>query len=100
METIRASSSALGLLVFFMSVLTLLFASVIYLCEEGTFKVTAQYPDGAYFRQTLTGDGEEVSPFSSIPVAAYYVMCVCCVGVKGVVCVCGGVGGAGIGWGA
>lgn len=39
METIRASSSALGLLVFFMSVLTLLFASIIYFCEQGKFKV-------------------------------------------------------------
>lgn len=39
METIRASSSALGLLVFFMSVLTLVFASIIYFCEEGRFKV-------------------------------------------------------------
>jgi hypothetical protein len=66
----------LGLLVFFMSVLTLLFASIIYFCEEGKFRVTPEYPRGAYFRQTLTGEGEEVSPFSSIPVSAYYVMCV------------------------
>ena len=37
-------------------------------------QVTPEYPNGAYFRQTITGDGEEVSPFSSIPVSAYYVV--------------------------
>lgn len=38
------------------------------------YQVTDEYPNGAYFRRTLMGNEEEVSPFASIPVAAYYVV--------------------------
>lgn len=42
--------------------------------NEPNPQVTDEYPNGAYFRRTLMGNEEEVSPFASIPVAAYYVV--------------------------
>jgi hypothetical protein len=44
---------------------------LVYYFESGHFRVTADYPDGAFFRPAL-GGGEEVSPFTSIPVSAYW----------------------------
>ena len=43
-ETLRASSAAVGLMAFFMIVLTLLFASIVYFAEMGKFKVTPVSP--------------------------------------------------------
>ena len=85
-DTLAASLPALGIMLFFMLVVTLLFGSLIYYAEEGTFMVTEEYPDGAYFRPSNSG-GHEVSPFRSIAIACYWVImtattvCVC-------VCVC------------
>lgn len=121
-ETLRASSAAVGLMAFFMIVLTLLFASIVYFAEMGKFKVTPvslpslisslppccsgrltcltlswnpqslptlaylssppsslppipqDFPDGNYFRRNVHGGQEELSPFTSIPVAAYWVI--------------------------
>jgi hypothetical protein len=39
-ETLRASSAAVGLMFFFMTILTLLLASIVYFAEMGQFKVT------------------------------------------------------------
>lgn len=39
-ETLRASSAAVGLMAFFMIIITLLFASIVYFAEMGRFKVS------------------------------------------------------------
>lgn len=61
-ETFVASVPALLIMCFFMLVVTLLFGALIFYCEEGVFKVTEEFPEGAYFRPANNG-GEEVSPF-------------------------------------
>ena len=43
-ETLRASSAAVGLMAFFMAVLTLLLASIVYFAEMGKYKVTLVSP--------------------------------------------------------
>lgn len=61
-ETFIASVPALLIMCFFLLVVTLLFGALIFYCEEGVFKVTEEFPEGAYFRPSNSG-GEEVSPF-------------------------------------
>lgn len=73
-ETIKSSASALGLLAFFAGVICLVFSSIIFYMEIGTYIVTEEYPEGAFLRPTTKGDTLETSPFASIPVAAYFVM--------------------------
>jgi hypothetical protein len=66
------SIPALMLTIFFVGLGTITFASIFYIIEQGNFKVTSSYPDGAYMRLNLLGDNEEKSPFQSIPIAIYY----------------------------
>jgi hypothetical protein len=73
LETFVASVPALLIMCFFMLVVTILFGALIFYCEEGVFKVTEEYPDGAYFRPSNAG-GEEVSPFKNIPASCYWVV--------------------------
>ncbi len=74
---------ALLIMCFFMLVVTVLFGALIFYCEEGTFLVTQEHPDGAFFRPANQG-GLEVSPFKNIPAACYWVvMTATTVGVGG-----------------
>jgi hypothetical protein len=72
-KTIVQSIPALTMACFFIGLSVIFFASIFYLLESGTFKVTMDYPNGKYFRSTLAHDGsEEISPFKSIGHAIYY----------------------------
>lgn len=72
-ETLVASIPALTIMLVFMLVLTVLFGALIFYAEEGTFTVTAAFPEGAYMRPSHTG-GLEVSPFKNILMGAYWVV--------------------------
>ena len=73
-RTVWTSFPALSLLAFFTAIGVILFASLIFFCEAGTFTVNAMYPDGEYLRLNIVGDEKEVSPFTSIPLACYWVV--------------------------
>jgi hypothetical protein len=72
MRTLRVSAPALSLTGFFLGLGTITFASIFYIIEQGTFTVTADQSDGAYYRDNLQGSSKEVTPFKSIPIAIYY----------------------------
>jgi hypothetical protein len=55
-------------------VVMLCFATFVYYCERGTFKVKEDTPDGAYYRRTSDGKGEEITPFTNIMVAWWWVI--------------------------
>ncbi|CAE7429087.1 KCNA1, partial [Symbiodinium microadriaticum] len=63
LNTLTRSFSALTLLFFFTAIGVVLFGSLIYFMEAGSFKVTEEYPDE-----------EEETPFTSILVSCYWVI--------------------------
>lgn len=73
-RTVWTSFPALSLLAFFTAIGVVLFASLIFFCEAGEFTVNSMYPDGEYLRWNIIGDSKEVSPFTSIPLACYWVV--------------------------
>lgn len=72
-QTIWRSLPALSLLFFFTALGVVLFGSLIFFMEGGKYEVSAEFPDGAYVRSDLVG-GSEVTPYTSIPVACYWVI--------------------------
>jgi hypothetical protein len=59
-------------LFFYVILCVTVIAALVYQFEMGQFKVTEEYPDGAYFRPTVNMQGEEVSPFVSVAAAIYW----------------------------
>ena len=51
-----------------------LFSSIIYFVELGEWKVTDDYPEGAYFHSDAEGLGEQLSSFYSIPRCFWFVL--------------------------
>jgi len=73
-RTMSSSMPALSLLLFFNLIGSVLFGSLAYFCERGEWKVTNEYPQGAYMRlDSYTPERTlEPSPFRSIPYAFYW----------------------------
>uniref|UniRef100_A0A7S3Z8B0 Ion transport domain-containing protein n=1 Tax=Lotharella globosa TaxID=91324 RepID=A0A7S3Z8B0_9EUKA len=69
-KVIAKSASALYLLFFFMLISTVVFGSMIYYAERGTWDEELGY----YTRPDLYGDGKERSPFTSIPRSFWWVI--------------------------
>ena len=76
-QTISVSRPVLGILSFFVIIMAILFGSIMFLIEQGTFKVTADYASGQYFSPSLNGESEVVSLFQSIPVGMYWAFVTC-----------------------
>lgn len=68
------SLSAMGILLFFTVLGVILFGSIIFFLEAGTFIVNEDFPEGAYLRWDVLGIAREESPFSSILVSCYWAM--------------------------
>lgn len=72
-QVILLSLPALYILGFFIVLGTVLFGSMIYFCEAGTWTVNEQFPDGAYVRPDIH-DEDEKTPFTSIPNSFWWVL--------------------------
>lgn len=70
--TISGSKEILSMLFFYILLCVCVIAALVYQFEMGEFKVTQDYPDGAYFRPSVNMDGEEVSPFVSVWAGIYW----------------------------
>ena len=68
------SLSAMGILLFFTVLGVILFGSIIFFLEAGTFEVNQEYPEGAFLRWNVLRTDREESPFSSILVSCYWAM--------------------------
>lgn len=68
------SLSAMGILLFFTVLGVILFGSIIFFLEAGTFQVTEEFPDGAFLRWNVKHTDREESPFSSILMSCYWAM--------------------------
>ena len=73
-NTLTKSAPALTLMLFFITIMMIIFGSLIFFFEQGNFQVTAEYPGGAYYRPTINGLETELSPFHSIPISFYWVV--------------------------
>lgn len=69
---IKSAIPAIGILLFFTVLGVILFGSIIYFLESGTFVVNKDFPDGAYVRWDALHAEKEQSPFSSILVSCYW----------------------------
>ena len=76
-HTINSSMPVIGILSFYLIVLGIVFGSIMFIIEQGTFKVTESYSQGAYFRPTLDGESEVVTTFESISVGMYWAFVTC-----------------------
>ncbi|CAE7807647.1 Sh, partial [Symbiodinium sp. KB8] len=69
-RVIMASADAMGLLLFFIAIGVVVFGSIMFFAEAGEYDAAT----GVYMRTTFTGDGKEPTPFTSIPMAFWYVI--------------------------
>jgi hypothetical protein len=75
------------LMVWTVFMVSLLCSAVIFVFERGTFEVNEDYPDGAFLRPNVLGTAKELSPFTNITVAMYYVIvCMTTTGFGDIVC--------------
>ena len=72
-KTMHRSAQALLFTFFFISIGTVVFASIVFILESGKFQVTAAYPNGAYLRDNdILGVNGDLSLFTSIPLCMYF----------------------------
>jgi hypothetical protein len=72
-RTFAASREAVGILMFYLCLVVIFFATLIYIAEGGHYVYNEDYPNGEYIRPDGFG-GTTVSPFSSIPTTIYFVI--------------------------
>eukprot|EP00929_Paragymnodinium_shiwhaense_P037451 TRINITY_DN19953_c1_g1_i1.p1 TRINITY_DN19953_c1_g1~~TRINITY_DN19953_c1_g1_i1.p1 ORF type:complete len:879 (+),score=155.89 TRINITY_DN19953_c1_g1_i1:159-2795(+) len=76
-EVMLMSGQPLMLLIFFDCVLTILFAALMYYAEGKSYSVAGdflgEFPTGVYVRDDSSGADLELTPFRSIPYAAWWV---------------------------
>ena len=73
-ETLSSAWPVLAVFLFFSFLIIVVFGSTMYFIESGTYTVDVQYPAGAYVRLALDRQSTEVTPFTSIGAAFYWVI--------------------------
>lgn len=74
-STLRASMPAITVAIVAMLCLTMMFGTAIYLAEHGTFKVTPEYPEGAFLVQKSQSQRELVEPaHANIFMSMWYIV--------------------------
>lgn len=72
-KTVKESIPALGLLFFFIVLGVILFGALIYFLESGSYRVDAEYPEGAYLiKDEIFGVDYVISKFTSIYTGIYW----------------------------
>ena len=88
-ETLSSAWPVLAVFLFFSFMIIVLFGSIMYFVEAGTYTINTQYPTGAYIRLAVDRQATEVTPFTSIGAAFYYVIVTGATGASGFpLCVC------------
>lgn len=72
-RTLKRSREAIFILLFYLCVLAVVGAAIIYTLERGNYTINSDYPEGAYLRPNGIG-GVEISPFTSAPACIYFVI--------------------------
>jgi len=72
-RTMTASQEAFMILLFYLGLMVIFFASAVYAVEVGDYEVTGEYRNGTYLRPDGFG-GKEPTPFDSIPTTIYYMI--------------------------
>lgn len=72
-KTLSRSREAIAILLFYVGIVVIFFATLVFTVEHGDFIVNEDYPDGVYLRPDGYG-GKAISPFNSIPTTIYYIM--------------------------
>jgi hypothetical protein len=76
--TVKESAPVMGILAFYIMLVTVCFGSIIYIAEGGHFEVSSDFEaPGAFARPNILSLTSEQTPFSSISVGIYWAM-VCC----------------------
>lgn len=71
-NTLKRSGDILTMMLFYILLCVVVIAALVFQFERGTFRVTPEYPNGAYFRTSLYREGEEVSPYISLWATIYW----------------------------
>ena len=74
MRTFWRSKGALLFQLTYIIIAVVLLGTFVYICERGQFRVTEDYPRGAFFRESIDGQAQQdtVSPYTSVPVSIYW----------------------------
>jgi hypothetical protein len=70
--TLRKSSTMLGTFMLFILVFFVFMGCLVYIAEQGTFTVNAQYPNGAYLKMNDDKNGVKVSNIQSAVQGIYW----------------------------
>lgn len=71
-NTLKRSGDILAMMLFYILLCVVVIAALVFQFERGTFRVTSEYPNGAFFRPSLDRHGEEVSPYTSLWATIYW----------------------------
>lgn len=71
-NTIKRSGDVLLMMLFYVLLCVIVIAALVFQFEKGSFRVTKEYPNGAYYRPSVDMHGEEVSPYISLWVTIYW----------------------------
>lgn len=71
-RTLMKSLHALSYVAFFIFLFMVVYGSIGFFCEEGTFVVNADFPTGAYLRPQPPAGGDPQSTFTSIAASIYW----------------------------
>ena len=70
--TIERSSQTLIVFMFFVMIMCILFGCIIFMCEQGTFVVNVDYPNGAFVTPTPDKQYMVESAFISVPAGMFW----------------------------
>jgi hypothetical protein len=71
-NTLKRSGDILAMMLFYILLCVIVIAALVFQFERGKFRVTEEYPNGAYFRPSIDHHGEEVSPYISLWATIYW----------------------------
>lgn len=70
-RTMMSSREAIMILLFYLAIIIVFFATLIFTVESGVYTVNEDYPQGEYLRPDASG-GKTTTPFHDIPSSVYY----------------------------